>query len=40
LQFDDQGLTGKYADIVAQTDESVTVHWRYAPDITKQSFTD
>lgn len=28
------------AAIVAQTDESVTVHWRYAPDITKQSFTD
>ena len=28
------------AAIVAQTDESVTVHWRYAPDITQQSFTD
>ncbi len=28
------------AAIVAQADESVTVHWRYAPDITKQSFTD
>lgn len=28
------------AAIVAQTDASVTVHWRYAPDITKQSFTD
>ena len=40
LPFDDQGFTGKYADIVAQTDESVTVHWRYAPDITQQSFTD
>jgi len=26
--------------IVAHTDASVTVHWRYAPDITKQSFTD
>ena len=28
------------AAIVAQTDASVTVHWRYAPDITKPSFTD
>ena len=28
------------AAIVAQTDSSVTVHWRYAPNITKQSFTD
>ena len=28
------------AAIVAQTEASVTVHWRYAPDITKQSFTD
>ena len=28
------------AAIVAQTETSVTVHWRYAPDITKQSFTD
>ncbi len=28
------------AAIVEQTDSSVTVHWRYAPDITKQSFTD
>ena len=27
------------AAIVAQTDSSVTVHWRYAPDITKPSFT-
>ncbi len=29
-----------HAAIVAQTESSVTVHWRYAPDITKQSFTD
>ena len=28
------------ASIVAQTDASVTVHWRYAPDITKLAFTD
>jgi hypothetical protein len=28
------------AAIVAQTDASVTVHWRYAPDITALSFTD
>ena len=28
------------AAIVAQTETSVTVHWRYAPDITKLSFTD
>ena len=28
------------AAIVVQTDASVTVHWRYAPDITKPSFTD
>ena len=28
------------AAIVAWTDASVTVHWRYAPDITKPSFTD
>ena len=28
------------AAIVAQTDSIVTVHWRYAPDITKPSFTD
>jgi hypothetical protein len=28
------------AAIVAQTDKIVTVHWRYAPDITKRSFTD
>ena len=28
------------AAIVAHTDASVTVHWRYAPDITKRSFTD
>jgi hypothetical protein len=27
------------AAIVAQTDSSVTIHWRYAPDITKPSFT-
>ena len=27
------------AAIVAQTETSVTVHWRYAPDITKPSFT-
>jgi hypothetical protein len=29
-----------HAAIVAQADERVTVHWRYAPDITKRSFTD
>ena len=29
-----------HAAIVAQTEASVTVHWRYAPDITKRSFTD
>jgi hypothetical protein len=29
-----------HAAIVAQTDASVTVHWRYAPDISRQSFTD
>ena len=29
-----------HAAIVAQTEASVTVHWRYAPDITKGSFTD
>ena len=29
-----------HAAIVAQADESVTVHWRYAPDITKPAFTD
>ena len=28
-----------HAAIVAQTDEHVTVRWRYAPDITKLSFT-
>jgi hypothetical protein len=28
------------AAIVAQTEAGVTVHWRYAPDITKLSFTD
>jgi hypothetical protein len=28
------------AAIIAQNDTSVTVHWRYAPDITKLSFTD
>ena len=28
------------AAIVAQTETGVTVHWRYAPDITKPSFTD
>jgi len=28
------------AAIVAQTNESVTVHWRYAADITEQSFAD
>ncbi|MEI7729140.1 MAG: LamG domain-containing protein [Verrucomicrobiota bacterium] len=28
------------ATIVTHTDASVTVHWRYAPDITKRSFTD
>jgi len=28
------------AAIVAQTDASVTVHWRYAPDIAMLSFTD
>jgi Concanavalin A-like lectin/glucanases superfamily len=28
------------AAIVAQTDTSVTVQWRYAPDLTKLSFTD
>ncbi len=28
-----------HAAIVAQTETSVTVHWRYAPDITKPSFT-
>jgi hypothetical protein len=28
------------AAIVAKTDTSVTVHWRYAPDLTKPSFTD
>jgi hypothetical protein len=29
-----------HAAVVAQTDARVTVHWRYAPDITKPSFTD
>jgi len=29
-----------HAGIVAQTDASVTVHWRYAPDMTTLSFTD
>jgi hypothetical protein len=29
-----------HAAIVAQTEASATIHWRYAPDITKQSFTD
>ena len=29
-----------HAGIVAQTDASVTVHWRYAPDVTTLSFTD
>jgi len=29
-----------HAAIVALAEESVTVHWRYAPDITKPAFTD
>jgi len=28
------------ASIVKKTENSVTVHWRYAPDLTKESFTD
>jgi hypothetical protein len=36
----DNHNTACNAAIVAQTETSVTVHWRYAPDITKLSFTD
>ena len=28
------------ASIVKKTENSITVHWRYAPDLTKESFTD
>jgi len=36
---DDHNIAS-HAAIVAQTDSTVTVHWRYAPDITTRSFTD
>jgi len=28
------------ASIVGKTDSTVTIHWRYAPDLTRESFTD
>lgn len=39
-QRPDQHNIACNAAIVAQTGANVTVHWRYAPDITKLSFTD